>query len=127
MLTTSVYEPHVMTETLVVFGVVGLLVLLGTLAVSVSVEVLVLSGAACMALGLALGVPAGLLYHLKLYRYLAKRGKVSRSFLWHPTRYHAALEPEELRRVMPSFITGALCFGLILLGSVIFMLGFVRT
>jgi hypothetical protein len=115
-----------MIEALVVLGVVALLVLMGSLVVFASLEGLVIAGAACMGLGLVLGVPAGLLYHVALYRCLAKRGAVSRSFVWHPTRYHAALQPDELRRVMPSFITGALSFGLIVIGSLIFLLGVLR-
>src|SRR4051812_19039004 len=59
-----------MIETLLVLGVVGLLVLLGTGAYVMSVEALLIAGGACVALGFAIGLPAGTLYHLKLYRCL---------------------------------------------------------
>lgn len=109
-----------------VIGVVGGLLVLGTLAVSLSLEALVITGLGCMAAGFALGVPAGAYYHFVLYRCLQARGDVPDGFIWHPTRYHDALSPEELRRVLPWFKAGALGFGLIMLGCAIFGLGFLR-
>lgn len=117
---------NAMTETIWVFGVLLLLIGLGVLAVSLPLEALVLTGAGLMAAGLLLGVPAGAYYHLKLYRCLADRGRVPDGFLWHPTRYHSALRPEERRRVMPWFVAGGTGFMLIMLGCAIFMLGFLR-
>jgi hypothetical protein len=115
-----------MIETLIVFGVVGLLVLLGAMAISLQLDVLLIVAGTCVAIGCVLGLPAGVLYHLTLYRCLIKRGAVTRDFVWHPTRYHALLRADEARRVMPWFALGAFGFGLIILGSLIFMLGFLR-
>lgn len=115
-----------MTEALVVFAVVIGLVGLGTMAVLVPVEVLAITGGVCILAGFLLGVPAGAYYHYVLYRCLAARGKVPSDFIWHPTRFHAQLPREELRRVRPWFLGGALCFGMIMLGSVIVLLGFLR-
>lgn len=115
-----------MTEALVVLGVVGLLVLLGVLAVSLTVETLLLTSIGCVGVGFVVGVAAGVYYHLALYHCLAKRGPVSWAFLWNPTRYHTLLSPEELRRVMPWFVIGAGGFGLILVGSALLMLGLLR-
>jgi hypothetical protein len=112
-----------MVESLVVLAVVGGLVVLGLMVALLPIEGLLLAGAACMALGLGVGVPAGLYYHVKLYRYLAAHGGVPRGFIWHPTRYHAELSPSELRHITPWFVTGALGFVLILLGCAIVMLG----
>ena len=115
-----------MLEALLVIGVVGTLVLLGTLTVSLSLEALIITGLGVMAAGFVLGVPAGVLYHVVLYRCLRARGEVPAGFVWHPTRYHDLLSREERRRVLPWFTTGALGFGLIVLGCAIFALGFLR-
>lgn len=115
-----------MTEALVVLGVVGLLVLLGVLAVVLPLETLVLTGGACIVAGFLVGLPAGAYYHYVLYRCLASRGEVPSGFLWHPTRFHEQLHAQELRRIRPWFLAGALSFGLIMFGCTIFMLGFLR-
>ena len=115
-----------MTEALVVFGVVIGLVLLGTMAVLVPVEVLAITGATCIVAGFLFGLPTGAYYHYVLYRCLAVRGEVPSDFIWHPTRFHVQLERDELRRIRPWFIAGALCFGMIMLGSTIILLGFLR-
>lgn len=115
-----------MLETALVLGVVGILVVLGTLAVSLSLEALVVTGLSCVAAGLVLGLPAGVLYHVLLYRCLQAHGPVPDGFIWHPTRHHHALSAEERRRVLPWFSAGALGFGLIVLGCAIFALGFLR-
>jgi hypothetical protein len=116
-----------MLEALLVVGVVGSLVLLGTLAVSLSLEALIVTGLGCMAAGLVLGLPAGAYYHVVLYRCLRAHGDVPDDFIWHPTRHHDALSAEERKRVLPWFAAGALGFGLIMLGCTIFALGFLRT
>jgi hypothetical protein len=108
-----------MAEAALVFAVVGSLVVLGLMATLLPVESLLLSGACCILLGIVLGVPAGMFYHLKLYRWLAANGGVPRGFIWHPTRYHARLSPDAWKRVMPWFAAGAAGFVLIMLGCVI--------
>jgi hypothetical protein len=111
-----------MAEAALVTAVIGLLVVLGLMAALLPFETLVLAGGCCILLGFALGVPAGTLYHIKLYRWLAANGGVPRGFFWHPTRYHAKLSPDAWRRVLPWFATGAAGFGLIMLGCTIVML-----
>lgn len=115
-----------MTEALVVFAVVGALVVLGALAVVLPIETLALAGGACIIGGFLVGVPAGAYYHYVLYRCLAARGKVPSDFIWHPTRFHERLRADELRRIRPWFLAGAICFGLIMLGSALCLLGFLR-
>jgi hypothetical protein len=116
-----------MMEALGVVAFVLLLVLVGTLMVAVSIETLLASSAVCIALGLILGVPAGVGYHVALYRCLAQRGPVEWGFVWRPRTYHPLLAPTELRRVLPWFVTGALGFGLIVLGSLVLVLGLWRS
>jgi hypothetical protein len=115
-----------MTEALVVVGVVFALVVLGTLGVVLPIEALAMTGGACILAGFFVGVPAGVYYHYALYRCLSARGKVPSDFIWHPTRFHSQLHSEELRRIRPWFLAGALCFGLIMLGGTIILLGFLR-
>ena len=115
-----------MLEALMVVGVIGVLVLLGTLAATLTLQALVITGLALMGGGLVVGVPACAWYHVALYRCLVARGEVPAGFVWHPTRYHAGLSVEERRRVLPWFTAGALGFGLIMLGCAIFALGFLQ-
>jgi hypothetical protein len=115
-----------MVEALVVLGVVAALCLLGVMAVVLPLETLVFVGVVCVATGIALGVPAGAYYHVKLYRYLAANGGVPRGFIWHPTRYHDALPTQTRRGILPWFFAGALGFLLILLGCALVILGVLR-
>jgi hypothetical protein len=115
-----------MIEALLVFGVVGVLVLLGTAAYLLSVEVLLVMGGACIAAGFFIGLPAGTLYHLKLYKCLAIRGPVPKSFWLRPTSLHQELEATEWRGIAPWFVIGGTGFALIVLGCVIVMLGLLR-
>jgi hypothetical protein len=115
-----------MTEALVVIGVVFGLILLGTMAIVVPIEALAMAGGACIIAGFLVGVPTGVYYHYVLYRCLATRGQVPSDFIWHPTRFHVQLQHDELRRIKPWFYAGAVCFGMIMLGSTIILLGFLR-
>jgi hypothetical protein len=112
-----------MVESLVVLAVVVGLVVIGLMVALLPIEGMLIAGVACMALGFGLGVPAGVYYHFKLYRYLAAHGGVPSGFIWHPTRYHADVPPSEMRHITPWFVTGALGFLLIMIGCAIVMLG----
>jgi hypothetical protein len=115
-----------MIEALLVLGVVGLLVVLGSAAYMLSLEAILIAGASCIAAGFAIGLPAGTLYHLKLYRCLALRGPVPRSFWLRPTSLHPDLGAAEWRAIAPWFVIGGTGFALIVLGCVIVMLGLLR-
>jgi hypothetical protein len=115
-----------MIEALLVFAVVGLLVLLGTFAYALSIEALLIAGGACIAAGFVIGLPAGTLYHLKLYRCLQLRGPVPRAFWLRPTSLHPELESAEWRGIAPWFVIGGTGFALIVLGCVIVLLGLLR-
>lgn len=115
-----------MLEALLVFGVVGVLVLLGTGAYVLSIEALLMVGATIIATGFVIGLPAGTLYHLRLYRCLSLRGPVPRSFWLRPTSLHPELEPSEWSGIAPWFLIGGTGFGLIVLGCVVVLLGLLR-
>lgn len=115
-----------MIEALLVFGVVGVLVLLGAATYLLTVEALLITGGACIAAGFVIGLPAGTLYHLRLYKCLATRGPVPRSFWLRPTSLHEELEATEWRGIAPWFVIGGTGFALIVTGCVIVMLGLIR-
>lgn len=115
-----------MIEALLVLGVVGMLVLLGTFAYLLTVEAVLIAGAVCIAAGFVIGLPAGTLYHIKLYRRLALRGPVPKSFWLRPTALHDELEATEWREIAPWFLVGGTGFALIVTGCVIIMLGLIR-
>jgi hypothetical protein len=63
-----------------------------------------------VALGLAVGIPAGIGYHLALHRALIKRGNAGGGWWWRPTSYHTELSPDTRAGVMPWFRAGAAGF-----------------
>jgi hypothetical protein len=68
------------------------------------------TGAAAIVIGLVLGVPAGIVYHVKLFRELSALGAVEPGWWWRPTSHHDRL-PEQARRLtMPWFGAGAAGF-----------------
>jgi hypothetical protein len=71
------------------------------------------------ALGFLVGVPTGTYYHVVLRRELLQSGSLPAGWYWHPTRYHAQLEPSALARVMRWFLVGAFGFLLTVTGFVI--------
>jgi hypothetical protein len=112
-----------MFEALIVLGLVGLLVALGTIASVVSWTTLVLIGSAAMALGFVVGVPAGAYYHVVLHRYLHPRGLLEGGWYWAPVKHHKHLEPGERAHVMRWFYTGGTGFMVIVVGVVLTSLG----
>jgi hypothetical protein len=73
-------------------------------------------------LGMALGIPTGLLYHVRLYSALRSRDVLPRDWYWRPVGYHRHLDDTDRTRVMPWFYLGAGGFLFIVLAVVI--LGF---
>ena len=84
---------------------------------------LVQAGALVAALGLALGVPGGLVYHLRLRAALLRRDALPRRWWVEPVRLHRHLSDAERRRVMPPFTLGAAGFVLTMLGCGLVLLG----
>jgi hypothetical protein len=77
-------------------------------------------------LGLLLGVPTGVWYHVRLYRALRARGVVASLWWLSPGKHHGFLSKEELRPVMRPFYAGAVGFVLAVLGCVLFGYGALR-
>lgn len=85
--------------------------------------ILVQAGALVTALGLALGVPGGVAYHLRLRAALRRRDALPPRWWVEPVRLHRHLSDEERRRVLPPFTLGAAGFVLTMLGCALVLLG----
>jgi hypothetical protein len=112
-----------MVEAAIVLGVVLGLIVVGTLVSSVAWTTIVVVGVSLMGLGFVLGVPAGLYYHVVLYRMLKPRGVLPRRWYWSPVGFHGHLLERERRSVMRWFYLGGSGFLLIMLGGAIAGLG----
>ena len=72
--------------------------------------------------GLVVGVPTGLVYHVLLHRALAPRDELPRGWIWRPLDLHDRLQPRERRRVLPWCYVGGAGFGVIMLGFLALLL-----
>lgn len=85
-------------------------------------ETLYEAGMWVTAAGFALGVPAGVVYHVRLYRALRPRGELTPGWYWRPLRFNALLRAGERSGVMAWCYAGGLgfaiiCIGLLMMGS----------
>ena len=108
-----------MVELLLVFGLLSAILGATALVALSPWYYLFGAGLSLVALGMLVGVPAGFLYHLELYRILQPRNLLRRGWWLHPTALHAGLQAEELRRLRPWFAVGALGFGAAILGCLL--------
>ena len=104
--------------------VVGLALGLGLISAIwiVPWETLYRGGLWVTAAGFALGVPTGLIYHLRLRQALLPRGLLPPGWFWRPIRLNERLPPAERPRVMRWCYAGGLgflviCLGLLLMGG----------
>ena len=74
------------------------------------------AGLALVGLGLAVGVPAGFYYHLRLWRALRPRLELGAAFWLHPVSFHPQLTDAEKKRVMPWLYLGGAGFIVALVG-----------
>src|SRR5438128_9350156 len=98
-----------MFELLLVGALVALLGAAGLLAM-LPWDQLVGAGMWIATAGLVVGVPAGALYHLQLYRRLGPRGALAPRWWLRPHAFHGALAGEERPGVMGWFWIGAVGF-----------------
>jgi hypothetical protein len=106
--------------------VLATLALLGAGSFSVpalSPELLLQLGFWTTALGLALGLPTGALYHVGLHRSLARVGRLPRRWWLHPTAHHRLLPPEDAPGVLAWCRAGALGCAVAFLGCAVAALG----
>lgn len=83
-------------------------------------------GAGVGTLGALFGVPAGLIYHARLWRALRRNGKSTAGIWLRPMRLHGELPEHELRIVQRWFAIGAIGFGATMLGATGVVIAVVR-
>ena len=79
-------------------------------------ETLLAWSATLIAAGFAVGLPAGLGYHIRLGRVLAAAGRLERRWWLRPTDFHDSLTDAERRSILPWFRVGAAGFLLVTSG-----------
>jgi hypothetical protein len=112
-----------MVEILLVVGSVGALIAGGLVVMFAPGQMVMTGGAAIVALGLLLGVPTGLVYHVLLGEGLSRGGPPPERWWWRPLQHHEDLSPADLDRVLPWCYAGAAGFGCIMLGCGVVALG----
>lgn len=90
-------------------------------------ELLFGGGVALVGLGMLIGVPAGALYHVQLYRALAPAKLLSARWWLHPTDLHGSLPSAARPSVMRWFYLGALGFVLSIAGCLFVAVGALRS
>ena len=105
-----------MVEIAAVIGVALVLLVFASGGGFAHAELLLGAGVVVLALGLIVGVAAGLVYHVVLFRVLAPLGVLRRGWWWRPTSMHVHLSPPLRQRVMPWFHAGAAGFFVALAG-----------
>ena len=100
-------------------AVVGLFTTVVLAAAAVPVLTLAWCGVASIVAGMALGLPAGVGYHVAMHRGLAASGIRAPKWWWSPVRYHAQLDVRSRDAVMPWFVAGVLGASLAFAGCAI--------
>ena len=112
-----------MLEAVAVLVGVALLAALGLALPLLAPETVLGAGIALTLLGLVVGVPTGLVYHLRLRAVLLARAALPRRWWIHPTGLHAQLRAGERRSVLPWFAAGGAGFAATVLGCTLVALG----
>ncbi len=108
-------------------AIVALLILvLLLLSAALPPASLVWAGAAIALLGAIVGVPAGLVYHARLWQGLQREGLGTKGFWLHPTRLHEQLSEAERRKIAAGFWVGVVGFVACLGGALLVLVGVVR-
>lgn len=107
-----------MRETLLAIGLFGLLAASAAAVQFLDWTFWVWAGVACIAIGLVIGVPAGVWYHVVLHRALAPRGVLPKHWIWNPTGQHKLLTEGERPGVLGWFYVAAASWSVSVLGCV---------
>ena len=109
-----------MLTTVVVFAAVSLVIgnvpLMSVIVFSVWLIVI----------GMAIGVPAGVGYHVAMHRGLRASKVNAPAWWWSPVRYHTQLDARSYRRVVPWFFAGVFGAGLSLAGCGLILMCYFR-
>jgi hypothetical protein len=74
-------------------------------------------GLGTLCLGIVMGVPTGVWYHVILYRLVSAKIPLPRSWWLSPSRLHGQLTDVERRRITPWYRTGGVGFVLSVVGG----------
>jgi hypothetical protein len=107
-----------MIETALASGVVLLLLGIGLVS-QLSWDVLLYSGEITSALGLLLGVPPAVVYHVRLWQELKLAKESTRGMIWNPIRFHDRVPWHRQNRFLPWFYAGGAGFVIVVLGLVL--------
>ena len=66
--------------------------------------------------GFVIGLPTGVMYHVRLYQALHPRGELPRGWYWRPIQFNSRLSPAERSGVMAWCYVGGAGFAIICLG-----------
>lgn len=106
-----------MIETLVVVCGVSLLGALTWMVAALPALTLLWCSGIVIGLGVAIGVPGGVMYHVLLRRELRRLSALAPGWIWRPTSFHGALDEPGIARIRPWFLLGGSGFGLIVSGT----------
>lgn len=109
-----------MREVLIALGIFALLGAVPFLIGMATWQGLVIAGGVLLALGMLIGVPCGVVYHVLLHRALAPKGRLVRNWIWRPIAQHVHLESGRERLVVLAWCyVAAGGWGLSMLGCVL--------
>ena len=114
-----------MIETLIALAALVALAGLGFVGPLVPLEWVVSAGVACTALGMLIGVPTGVWYHVRLYAVLHPRGALPARWWLRPVALHDQLEADERELVLRWFYVGGAGFFLTAAGCALVILALV--
>ncbi len=111
--------------TLVILTVTVILIVHWIMQISFTTSNLTELGLFILAAGIIEGIPAGLYYHVILYRLLHHRGHLPPRWWLSPFQYHVHLTETEGRRVRRWFFLGGIGFLLCIIGGLMALSGLV--
>ena len=114
-----------MVEIAAAFGVALVLLVVAAVGEHPHADLLLFTGAGVLTVGLIVGVAAGVVYHLALFRALSALEILRPGWWWQPTSLHQHLSPALRRRVMPWFYAGAAGFFVALAGCAVVLVAIV--
>jgi hypothetical protein len=116
-----------MIEVMLAGGFLLLLCAISAVLALVAWDSLLIGGSLLIVLGMAVGVPAGLVYHVKLYQCLGPDGGLPQGWWLGPTSLHHLLDDGPRgRQVMRWCYLGAAGFFVVIAGCVLLFAGAVR-
>ena len=92
--------------------------LAGVSAAAVTPHLITAIGLSALCLGLVMGVPTGVWYHVVLYRYVSPKVPLPRKWWLSPAGLHRHLTAAEQRRIEPWYRIGGVGCVLCLVGGI---------